>query len=102
MQHIDLSKNQINDFTGEKIAQFVKKNDILTHLNLSDNLLKDETGQKFELILDVNHTLQYLNLALNSIRPQFMEKISLKVQRNRQGRKGKCIAESKHSIEHLK
>jgi len=68
LEHIDLSKNQISDFTGEKMAQFLKKNDILKHLNLSDNLLKDETGQRFELILDVNKTLEYLNLDLNSIR----------------------------------
>ena len=52
LEHLDLSENQISDFTGEKLALVLRKNDTLLHLNLADNLLKDGTGFKMETMLD--------------------------------------------------
>lgn len=83
LEYLDLSSNQISDFTGEKLALIMKKNNILKHLNVADNLLKDLTGQRFELILDTNKTLTYLNLELNSIRSNFVQKISQKCKANK-------------------
>ena len=102
LEHLDLSKNKISDFTGEKIAQFLKRNKCVKHLNLSDNLLKEATGERFEQILDVNKTLTFLNLELNSIRQKALEKIAMKMKANKGNRLHRSVVESDITIQYLK
>lgn len=79
-----MSQNAITDGAGEKIANILGRNNVLTDINLSNNLLKDDTGFKFVNILVRNFTLQTVNLDLNSINQHTKDEIYEKLVHNRE------------------
>jgi len=99
-----LSQNAITDGAGEKIANILGRNNVLTDINLSNNLLKDDTGFKFVNILVRNFTLQTVNLDLNSINQHTKDEIYEKLVHNRelaknQGHSPKKFQTLKKSLE---
>ncbi len=64
---LSLSRKNLHDIEGIRIAGMIKKNKKLRRLELEGNFLGPKTGSAFGEALKVNNTLRYLDLENNNL-----------------------------------
>eukprot|EP00347_Sterkiella_histriomuscorum_P009690 403340252 len=83
LKFLDLSQNQLTDFTGMRIAKALESNVIMLSLNLEGNSLKVNSGEAFSKATIINQVIQKLKLRFNMIKFNFVKSIKANLKRNR-------------------